>query len=100
MQVPATPQYRPENTFLLVIMIVMICVAVSGATQKFKAFLIIIGWMAAGFAVGLGIGLALGSSAAAGTAAGLLTLVMGLGAAWQRLRRNRKPTVPPPVPTP
>jgi len=88
METPAPP--LPENVLPLVVLIVMMILAVSGAPQKFKAFLIIIARMAAGVALGLLIGLAFGSQAAAGMAAGIGMLVMGVGASWQRLRRNKK----------
>ena len=58
----------------LVAVIALAVIVVAGSNKKWRTVLVILGWMAIGFAVGAGIGFALGTGAAGGTAVGLSLL--------------------------
>jgi hypothetical protein len=90
MQAATPAPYNPASALPLLVMIGMIFVAVKDAPQKLRAFLIIIAWIVVGIATGAGIGFALSNPPLAGDLAGILTLVLGIGAAWDRMRKNKK----------
>jgi uncharacterized membrane protein YciS (DUF1049 family) len=85
----------PLNTgagILSVILIALTIVAITDAPRKKKllTFFFILGWAAAGFGLGTAIGLVLGSAGAAGGLAGLCVQIMGIAAAVNRMRLNKK----------